>query len=111
MVKKKIETEKKEEKVSKVLTVISSMENLECMSPSTLARKAGIHPSTFNGKNDEYELAKGISWQNIRNKEGKVKAVLKTDLDLNLRKDISDIKIEILEIKKTLDEIKTGLKK
>lgn len=103
--------DKKEDKVSRILTAIENMQIGETTNPTNLARGIGIHPDTLRAKIDEYDLARSIQWRNVRDKSGKVRQIIREDEDLNLRKEMRDLKKEVLDVKNMLDEINAKLSK
>ena len=103
--------DKKEDKASRILTAIASMDIGEAISPSELARSINIHPNTLREKIDEFENAKEIGWRNIRDKKKKVRQILRTEEELILRTGLIEIKKDILDIKNSIEELKASNKK
>jgi len=110
--KDKKDIDRKSEKISRVSTAIANMELGEAISPTRLFRSiGGIHPNTGRDLLDLYDSLKTIGFVTLRDKNGKVREILRTDEGLDARKDIIEIKKQILELKEIMDEINTKLKK
>ncbi len=74
------------------------------MTITALAKKIGIHYSTVSEKIDEYELAKDIGWTNIRDRNRKVRLILRTDEDLVIMNALAEINKEIISMNNRLDK-------
>lgn len=111
MVKKK-DIDKKSNKISRISTAIANMSLGETISPTRLFRSVGgIHPDTGRDLLDMFDSLKEIGFVTLRDKNGKVREILRTDESLDTRKDIIEIKKGILELKGFMDELKTIFKK
>lgn len=108
---RKKDIDKKSNKISRISTAIANMSLGETISPTRLFRSIGVHPDTGRDLLDMFDSLKEIGFVTLRDKNGKVREVLRTDESLDTRKDIIEIKKQILELKGFMDELKTILKK
>jgi len=98
--KKKKDIDKKSLKISRISTAIANMDIGESISPTRLFRSiGGIHPNTGRDLLDLWDSLKEIGFATLRDKNGKVREILRTDESLDMRKDIIEIKKGILELK------------
>jgi hypothetical protein len=109
--KQEKKVDKKEDKVKRVSTAIANLELGESISPTRLFREiADIHPDLGRDILDLHDSLKEIGFKTLRDKNGKVREIIRTDESLNIRNDIRDIKKEILGLKSIIDELNTNLK-
>lgn len=96
----------KEAKIRRIATAIANMEVGDSISPTNLFKSIKIHPNTGRDLLDLHDLLSEIGFKTIRDKNGKIKEILRTDEELSVRRDIREIKKEILDIKEFLDKPK-----
>jgi len=106
---KKKEVENKSKKIGKIASTITNMNLGEVRSPTNLFSSIKIHPNTGRDLLDLYDLLKDIGFVILRDKNKKIKGILRTDEGLDTRKDILEIKKQILELKGFMDKLKTIL--
>lgn len=104
-------SEKKENKNIKIAREIENLKLGETISPTKLAVNCSIHPNTLRDLLDIFDSLKGTGFSILRDSDGKIKAILKTDDSLDISKEIRDIKNSINDIEVLLKEIKVGIKK
>lgn len=92
--------ESKEEKVSKILTGISMLDIDEFISLTPLSSRLGIHKNTLEQELNKFSSMKDINFEIVKDKEGKIKGIIKTDEKADIRKELREIKKELVEIKK-----------
>ena len=110
MVKKEISS--KTLKIRKISTIIADMSIGEIITPTRLFKAVNMNPNdTGRDLLDLYDSLKEIGFVVLRDKNEKITGVLRTDEGLNMRKDIIEIKQQILELKGFMDELKTIFKK
>ena len=102
--------EKKPSKISKISTIIANMDLGEIISPTKLFREVNMNPNdTGRDLLDLYDSLKEIGFVTLRDKNRKVKGILRTDESLDVRRDIKEIKIQILKLEGFMDKISTIL--
>ena len=102
--------DKKEAKTIRIATAIADMNLGESINPTNLAHKIEIHPDTLRDVIDLHDSLKEVGFSTLRDKNGKVREILRTDESLNIRNEIRDLRRDVINIKEGLDEIKTFLK-
>ncbi len=93
------EKDRAQDKISRIFTAISMLDIGESISPTELSKKINIHHDSLIAKLEEYEPVKNISWKLSRDKEGKIRMITKTDEDMDIRKELREIKKEIINLK------------
>ena len=110
--KQKPKVKKKSDKANKVLEAINHLELGQVIRPTALAHKIpNFHHDTLIDMLDLHDSLKEVGFKTLRDKNNRIREIIRTDESLDLRKDVRDIKKEILELKNMIDEIKTGMKK
>ena len=109
--KSKENLKEKEDRNIRLVRAIEDMKIGEAVSPTPLANKANLHENTLVDKIDVFDSLKESSFKTIRDEEGNLKAIIRTDNSLDMKKEISSIKNDISEIKLSIDEIKLNSKK
>jgi hypothetical protein len=104
-------SEKKENKNIKIAKEIESLKLGETISPTKLALNSQIHPNTLRDLLDLHSSLQELGFEILRDSERKIKAILKTDDSLDLKRELNQIKNEINNISTSLEEIKSILKK
>ena len=100
------EINKKDSKYRKVIETLQDMERGEIITPTKLFKEAHINPNnTGRDLLDFFESLKKISFEIIRDKNEKVIRILKTDEDLEFKKEIRDMNIRLLKIEGLLEEL------
>lgn len=105
---KKPHKDKREDKIRRLTESIAYMKVGDTIAPSTLfnSKEVGIHPNTGRDYLDVYEALKELDFEILRNSEGEIKLIIKTepkDSEKNLRKEITDIKENIKKIMEKLE--------
>ena len=98
----KEDKETKSEKLSKILTGISMLDIDEFINLTPFAERIAIHKNTLEQELNKYGSMKDINFEIVKDKEGKIRGIIKTDEKADIRKEIREIKKEIIEIKKLL---------
>ena len=90
-----------EERNRKVASAIVNMEIGSAIHITPLAKSIQIHKDTLNDLLDLGDVLKEVGYKTIRDKDGKITQIIRTNEDIDLRRDISEIKkgIEDLKIK------------
>lgn len=109
-IKKKPRVDKREEKTKRIAIAISKMRPGESISYSTLARNINLHPDTFKDKLDEFDSLREVSFEIVRDKDKKLRSILKTEDVFYWKKNIIGIKKSLADIEEQLNEIQ-GKKK
>lgn len=104
------EIDKKEDKIKRIAIELEKLDIGEIISPSTLYRKAGIHPSTGKDIMDSHLTFRDISFDTIIDKNGEVKKFIKIDDSINIKSQLREIKEGHLKMEKQMDEIKVMVK-
>ena len=99
----------KPEIVKKIAFAISNLKEKEIVLPSTLARSLNMHPETFTDTIDMFDLFRDIGFIVLRDREGKIKGILKTDEENMVKSDIRQIKKDMIDIKGKLENIESAL--
>jgi len=108
---KEEDLKEKASKYRKIVETIANMEIGETISPTALFKPAKINPNnTGRDLLDFYQTLKKIGFDIRRDKNNKIKHILKTDEDLDIKKELRDQRREIIGMRDSLDEIKTNLK-
>lgn len=107
----KTEIDTKENKNRRITTAIANMDVGDSIPPTRFFENIQIHPDTGRDLLDLFDSLKEIGFKTIRDKSGKIRAILRTDEELNVRRDIREIKRELIEVKGMLDELNSRLKK
>lgn len=102
--KSKERIDKREEKHRRIASAIANLEIGAVVTPTDLARSlASTHPDTLKDFLDSYDSLRQINFKVLRDNDGIIKAVIKTD-DNSSTKDL-DIKEELSKINDKLDEL------
>lgn len=108
MVDKSID--KREDKYRRISSFIANMEIGDVITPTAISKSVGIHPDTFRDLIDLGDSLKTIGYQTIRDKNGKIKNIMKINENLDIKDQLKEIRKDILDIKQKLEEIKHGKK-
>lgn len=102
---------KKESKYKKVVETISNMDIGETISPTRLFKEANINPNdTGRDLLDLYSSLKEIGFVILRDRNEKIKAILRTNENLDIKKELRDQRREMIGLKDSVDELKSMLK-
>jgi len=105
--KEKKQVDKKEDKYRKISTAIANMGIGDKLSPTNLFRNIGLHPNTGRDLLDLYDSLKEIGFETVRGNNGNVRLIIRTDESLNIRNEIRDLKVSVINLTKMVDEIKS----
>ena len=115
MAKKKKQTkesiDKKEEKARRISTAIANMEIGETTNPTRLAKSIEIHPDTLRDVLDLFDSLKEIGFRTLRDGQGKIISILRTDESMNVRNDILDVKKQLIGMDSKVRNLDTWLRK
>ena len=103
--------DKKENKIRRIATALVNKELRETIKPTRLAMEIGIHYNTLIDILDLFDGLKEIGFKTIRDKNGKVMEIIRTDENLNTVRELREIRKEQLDQRNILDEIKIILGK
>jgi len=104
--------DKREEKYKRISIAIEKMPVGSIIAPSTLARSVGVHPQTLTDLFDLIDSLKEIGFETTRDsKTGKIKNIHRVNDSLNLKKEVAEMKKELIDIGVTLEEIKIKIKR
>ncbi len=103
----KEEIDKKGDKIRRLAIAIYDMNLGESISPTNLANIVKIHPDTLRDILDTYDNLKTVGFETVRDKTGKIKTIVRTDNDLNVRTELREIKKELIQINENLDFMNT----
>lgn len=104
----------KENKNMRIASEIELLQVGDKITPTALAKKTtriinkkdnSIHPDTLRDFIDVYDSLKLVGFQSIRDKNGFLRLIVKTEPELDLKREIREVKKEILDIKNILDEL------
>lgn len=109
--KEKSDVDTKEDKGRRIVTALANMDIGESVSPTNFFSNIQIHPDTGRWLLDVANSLKGIGYKTVGDKTGKIRAIIRTDEELNVRSEIREIKKELIDIKGMLDQLNSGLKK
>lgn len=107
MVKDKIL--KREEKYKRIAVAIANLGIGDIITPTKLALSSQIHPDTFRDLMDLYDSLKGIGFETSRDPSGKLKNIHRINDNLDIKKEIRELRKEFIDIKTVIDEIKIKL--
>ena len=103
---------KKENKYKKVISTITNMNLGETISPTRLFKEANINPNdTGRDLLDLHDSLKEIGFVILRDKNEKIKAILRTNENLDIKRELRDQRREIIGMRDSPDELKTILKR
>lgn len=112
--------DKKEDKVSRIVTYLANMEINEEVKPTPLSKELKMHPDTLRSKLDEWQtFIEAGKIEIIRDKNKKIKTIKKVkdeNRDLNFKKEIRDLLVnlsnkidetteDVAEIKKKMEKL------
>lgn len=97
---------KREEKLYRIKTFIANLPIGETITMTTLAKRIGVHPYTLKDVIDMYDSLKEVGFETLRDKNGNLREIMRTNESLNLIKEVREIRKEQINQKNTLDEIK-----
>jgi hypothetical protein len=110
MEKKKIKRDKAENRFLRIASTIANMNIGEKLSPTKISKTSRVHPSQFREVIDFYDVLKDIGFETIRAKKGDeenfLKLIIRTDSNLDIKKEIRELRKEMLDVKTSLDELK-----
>jgi|GEM_PF-6448380 len=96
------EKDTKTDKLSRILTGISMLEIGEFINLTPLSDRIDIHKNKLEEELNDFGSLKDVNFEIVKDKEGKIKGIIKTDEKADIRKEIREIKKELIEIKKLL---------
>jgi len=106
---------KESSKILKYNGICETIENLnrgEIISPTKLFKGVNMNPNdTGRDLLDFYETLKEIGFVILRDKDGKITGILRTDERLDIKKELRDQRKEIIGMGDTLDELMELIKK
>lgn len=98
----KEEKDSRDDKLSRILTGISMLDLDEFIQITPLSDKVNCHKNTLCKELEKFGSMKDINFEIVKDKEGNIKGILKTDEKADIRKELREIKKELSEIKKSL---------
>ena len=101
--------EKREDRHGKIASAIANMEIGEQISPTALARSCSIHPNSLRDLLDLNDLLKSIGFETLRDRDKKLKAIIRTNENFDTKKEIREMNKKVLDIYTSLDQIKLKL--
>ena len=110
-ISKSLKIDKREDKYRRVASAIANMEVGQIISPTKLFKSIQIHPDTGKDLIDMWDSLKQIGFETIRDENGTLIKIMRVNENLDLKKEISEVRKDILDMKVKLDEIKEALKK
>jgi hypothetical protein len=110
MVKSKDKIDKREEKYRRVASAIANMEVGQIISPTKLFKNIQIHPDTGRDLMDMWDSLRQIGFETIRDENGVLVRIIRVNENLDLKKEISEMRKDILDIKIKLEEVKEKIK-
>jgi len=100
--------QKREEKHRKIASAIANLQPKAVITPTDLARSISIHPDTLRDFLDSYDSLRQIKFNTLRNNEGTIKAIIKTEENQEEGKSIEE---KLSSINSKLEEIKNSINK
>lgn len=97
--------DRKKDKIIRICNALSKMELGETTNVTTLALSIKIHPDTLRDSLDLFDSLKEIGFSTIRDKQGEIELIIRTDEKLEFRNEIKEIK---KDVKCILAELKEG---
>lgn len=94
--------DQRDDKLSRILTGISMLNIDEFIALTPFSDRINLHKNTLEQELERYGSMKDINFEIVRDKEGKIKGIIKTNEKADLRKEVREIKRELSEIKKLL---------
>lgn len=98
--------EKREERNRKIISTIANMEVGETITPTAFSKNISIHPDTFRDLLDFWDSIKGIGIETLRDKEGKIKLIIRNNENLDEKMELREIQKRLIDFKTDLDKIK-----
>lgn len=99
------EKDKKEDKSRRLSIVIENMEIGESINPTNLAKKINIHPNTLRDILDQFDFLKEIGFETIRDKNRKIKEIIRTNNSHNFLKEVRELKKIIIDLQTKVEEL------
>lgn len=104
---KKEELKSNEERDRRIIKELELLKPREVISPTALAKKVmGVHVHKLRDVLDFTDSVRKIPFEILRDKNKKIRGIIKLEEDFDIKKDINVIKKDILDIKNILDKIK-----
>ncbi|MEK7179942.1 MAG: hypothetical protein AAB706_00540 [Patescibacteria group bacterium] len=98
--------EKREDRNRKIASIIANMELGAKITPTSLAKSLQMHPDTLRDLLDLHDTLKEVGFETLRDKDGKLKLIIRNDENLDIEKILTEMRKDILDIKIILKENK-----
>lgn len=99
----------KPEIIKKIAFAISNMREKDVVAVSSFARSLKMHPETLTDTLDMFDVLRNIGFLVLRDPQGKIKTLMKTNEENIVKSDIRQIKRDLIDIKGKLENIETSL--
>jgi hypothetical protein len=111
IMKKERKVDKKEEKHRRISSAIANMDIGQIISPTKLFKSIQIHPDTGRDLMDLYDSLKMVGFKTIRDENGILIRIMRIDESIDMKKEIAEIRKDIIDIKVKLEEVRSLIKK
>ncbi len=98
--------DKRENKIIRFLQRVAVMEIGDKIAPSTFAREINIHPNTAKDLAYLFRELQATGFEIIENNEGEIKFFTKVEPKLDIKKEIRELRKEVMDIKTLIEEKK-----
>lgn len=99
----------KEDKYKRIVSRIITMSEGDITTPTALAKDNLVHKNTLCDLLDLFDSLSETGIETIRDSEGKIKFIRRSNKNLDIKKEIREVKKEMLDIRNILDEINLKL--
>lgn len=102
---------KREEKYKRIASTIAGLEVGDVILPTPLALKSNIHKDTLCDLLDLYDSLQQIGFVVFRDSEGEIKTIHRVNENLDVKKEIRELRKEFIDIKTAIERIEIKLSK